>query len=214
MRSDDELIGRLIANTKRAAKTRVLSITAIAQDIKDLVSLQGNLTRVSQTIGLSENMLNKFLSVEKLATEVTNLVENRKIDSVETVYSLAKYSPEIQIALAKQVVANKLSSQDIRALSPFIKQHQGKDVAQLLQQLLASKDKKISVLHFYLPKNFSANGFKSRVTSLLDEQNIVDFDVVEGIGTLKLTKTGERMLRQAAKAQKQSLQEFVETLMM
>ena len=78
METKEEIISRLLLNTKR--NKRRDNIIKIAKDISWLKNELGNLQKVSEEIGISTGMLNRFLSVEKLSDTVKNLVENRQID--------------------------------------------------------------------------------------------------------------------------------------
>lgn len=59
--------------------------------------------------------------MEKLCPEVKKLVEERKIDSIKVVHNMRSFDPEAQKIIAKEVLAGRLSGDDVKILAPFRK---------------------------------------------------------------------------------------------
>jgi hypothetical protein len=209
----ETVIARLIANTHR--QKRPNSIVEIASDIRWLQNDLGSLRAVAETIGISTDMLRQFLSVERLCPEVQKLVAEREIDLVNIVHYMRNFDAKAQQIIANEVIAERLSANDIRALAPFRKSHPDLVVNQLISRVKKSKDIQIYVAYFRLPtesKNIKA--LKVRFEKIIGRSEIESFTVKDLIGTLELTSLGEKRLREAAKNHNLSLRKFVDSIVL
>lgn len=206
-----ELIARLILSTKR--KKREFSIVEIAADISSLKGILGGLNEVSKVIGISTGMLNQFLSVHKLPGEIQLLVKERKIDSVAIVFLLSKFPKEDVLDLSKKILDDRISSQELKILLPYRKQHPAQNILQLIENLDASKNIKVSVIK--LPKNITSrsNDYVSNIISAkVGKDNFVIVTEDEEFLNIKIKREGEKILREIAKNKKLTLSELIITL--
>jgi hypothetical protein len=213
MKQDEinKVIARLILSTRR--KSRNFSLFEIASDILYLKNSFGNLSEVSKLVGVSPGMLNQFLSVFNLPEFVLGMVKERKIDSVSMVHYLTRFKEADIISLSKLIVSKELSSQDLRILLPFRKQHPNADILDLVKKIKSSKNIKISVIRIdksdteksilELTKAFVNEVGKENLYAIEENINFID---------IKLLKEGETILRQKARLEKKSLQEFISIL--
>ncbi len=203
----DTIIARLLLNTKRAKRQD--SIIQVVTDIKALRShFNGDLKMVSSTIGLTSDMLNQFLSVERLTPEVFQLVAERKIDSVSAVHYIARFPALDQSQIAEKYIEGTLTTQDIRALGPLRTTFSDTPIADLTSRLLASKNVKISVIYFQLKGSESLEAISNKVGAVLNETDIVSIENKGMLGILKLTAKGEQELRNIANQKGLSLKEY------
>jgi hypothetical protein len=212
MKSEQDLIASIITNTKRSYNYRNLSIYEIAIDIASLRDLKGNLKEVAEIAKISLNMLGKFLAVFKLSEASLNLVKSRVIDSVEIVYSLAKYPPETQNEIAQFIIDGKLKSQDVRALSSYIKANPNQNTVELIDKFLSTKNIKVSVLKFPVQDGFQQEDFCSSMLQILGNENLLSIEFDNKIGTLKILKEGEIVLRRKAKENNFNLNQYMDWL--
>lgn len=209
----EAVIARLIANTLR--KKRPNSLIEIARDIRWLQNDLGSLKAVSETIGISTDMLGQFLSVERLSPEVRKLVEERKIDLVNVVHYMRDFEPEAQQVIAKEVIADRLSTNDIRVLAPLRKSLPHLTVDQLISRVQKSKNIKVYVAYFRIPPGFeNTDASKRRFEKIVGKNEIVSFTVKDLVGTLELTSFGQKKLRGAAKERNLSLRKFVDRIVL
>ncbi|MBM3241381.1 hypothetical protein FJZ31_34300 [Candidatus Poribacteria bacterium] len=205
------VIARLIANTCR--KKRPNSLIEIARDIRWLENDLGSLKAVSETIGISTDMLGQFLSVERLSPEVQNLVAERKIDLVNIVHYMRNFDSEAQQVIAREVIEGRLSGEDIRALAPLQKSLPHLTIEQLISRIQKSRDVKVYVAYFRVPPEFkNSNELKGKFEKIVGETEIVSFTVKDYVGTLELTSAGLKKLREAAKKRNLSLRKFVDMI--
>jgi len=210
-RTMELVTARLLANTR--TKKRPDNLVDIARDIRSLESCLGSLRAVSELVGISVDMLNRFLSVESLTSEVKKLVEERKIDLINTVYYLRGFDAEAQRVIAAEVVADRLSGGDIRVLAPLHRSLPDVSVAELVSRVQTSRDRKVYVAYFHVSSNREGiHALKERFTEAVGADNIVALSVEDELGILKLTPPGLKKLRQAARQRKMSLRRFVDSL--
>ncbi len=212
MKNDEKIIARLIANTKRIKRQN--SILEIASDIEVLKKELGSIQRVSDLIGVSAGMLNKFLAVKKLANPLQQHIKSRKIDSVEAVANLAKFNFNEQEKLANLLAEGTINSQDLRLVHPLMKAYPNLEVEELARMILESKDKKISVISFdksNLKRPLSKVRKNFEIMVGLD--GLVGIEMINGTGKIRLSKKGEKALRQIAKESRTTLGELVQNLL-
>ena len=207
----ESVIARLVANTCR--RKRPNNLVEISRAIRWLQDDLGSLKAVSETIGISTDQLSQFLSVERLCPEVRELVKERKIDLVNTVHYMRDFDVEAQQVIAREVIAGRLSGEDIRALAPLHKSLPHLTIDQLIERVQESRDVKIYVAYFYVPSGFQdSDALKRRFEGIVGQSEIVSFTVEDRIGTLKLPPSGRKKLQEAAKERNMSLRKFVDAV--
>lgn len=209
----ESVIARLIANTCR--RKRPNNLVKIARDIRWLQDDLGSLKAISETIGISTDQLWQFLSVERLCPEVRKLVEERKIDLVNTVHYMRDFDAEAQQVIAREVIAGRLSGEDIRVLAPLHKSLPHLTIDQLIERVQKSRDVKVYVAYFRLPRGFKdADVLEKRFEGIVGHTEIVSFTVEDRVVTLKLTSSGRKKLQEAANERNMSLRKFVDAVVL
>lgn len=212
MKVDDQIIPRLLASTGR--QKRRFNLLEIADDISQLSKHLGGLNKVSDVLGVSTGMLNKFLTANKLSEQAKELVKERKIDSVELVNKLARFTTFEQEWITEQVINGNINSIDIRLLSPLRKQYPTIPLADLLKKLIDSENKRVSVIKFSLHDVFnSVDEVCKSLMKIVGSSEVISCNFDGDQGVIKLTQKGEDQLRKAAKRAKKSLQEFTYTML-
>ena len=207
----ETVIACLIANTRR--RKRPNSLVEIASDIRWLENELGSLKVVSQTIGISTDMLRQFLSLEHLSPEVLSLLKERKIDLINIAHYMHGFDTEAQQTIAQKVVEGKLSANDIRVLAPLHKMFPDSDIEQLILRVQQSKNIRLYVAYFRVPKEFKdISKLKERFERIVGTDEIKSLTVTNQVGMLELTEQGRRKLRDASKKQCMTLKEFVNTI--
>jgi len=207
------VIARLIANTLK--KKRPNNLIDIARDIRWLENDLGSLNAVSEIIRISKDMLKQFLSVERLCPEVQKLVEDRKIDLINIVHYICNFNPVAQQIIAREVIAKRLSGDDIRVLAPLQKVFPQRTVEQLISHVQRSKDIKVYIAYFRIPQDLSvSDALKYRFEKIVGETEIISFTIKNFVGILELTLLGQKKLREAAKERNLSLRKFVDKIVL
>jgi len=209
----DIAIVRLIANTRK--KSRPDNLIQIARLIRWLQKDLGSLKAVAEAIDLSTDQLWQFLSVERLCPEVQKLVEERTIDLVNIVHNMRNFDAKAQQIIAKEVIAGRLSGEDIRVLAPLQKSLPNLSVHELISRVQKSRDVRVYVAYFRVPPGFKdADALERRFAGIVGQPEIMSFTVEVQIGTLKLTPPGRKKLQEAAKERNLSLRKFVDAVVL
>lgn len=207
----ESVVARLIANTRR--KKRPNNLVEIARDIRWLENDLGSLKAVSETIGLSLDMLHQFLSVERLCPELRKLAEERRIDLVNVVHYMRNFDSVAQQAIAGEVIAGRLSAEDIRVLAPLRGNLTNTNIHQLISRVQKSRNIKVYIAYFRVPEGFDDVGsLRKRLERIIGKTELVSLELTNGTGVLELTWMGQKKLRQAAKKRRLSLRKFVDMI--
>ena len=212
--SPDKILVRLLQNTHIPSNKRKDNIVDIAILIKNLEKEVGDLNAVGKQLMLSKGTLKKFLSALSLSEPVIELVKQRKIDSIEVVYFLSRCTKDEQRFVAGCVLNETLSSSDIKdGLSPLKSQNPDTPIEELVEKLIKSKDKSISVAYLDYPEKYSdVETVKKRLYKIV-EKDFISLEFTPDYGILKITKKGEKKLRNVAKNQNQPLKDLLTQLM-
>lgn len=211
MKVNDEqsVIARLLKSTR--TQKRPCSLIEIANDIKWLQDQMGRLENVSQTVGISTEMLKQFLSVKQLSPKVQELVKTRKIDSVTIVYYIRNFSENEQLAIANEVIAGRLSTGDVRALVPLKKSFPHLSIDELILRLQKSKNIKVYVAYFQIPSSIKKiESLEKHFAKIVGKDEIISLSMTDHIGTLELTSVGRKKIMEAARKRNLTLRKFVD----
>ncbi len=202
---------RILLSTKR--KSRQYSIYEIASDILFLKNETGSINHVAKLIGISTGMLNQFLSVFKLPSEIVELIKQRKIESVSIAHHLAKFNNNDAIQLAKYVINEGLTSQELRNILPYRRKNLSEPVIDIIKRVLDSKNIKVSVIRFTSSDlKINISEFELKVTELIGKENFLAIEKSNTNIDLKITPIGEKILREIAKKKKVSFQELIKQI--
>ncbi len=158
-------------------------------------------------------MLSKFLSVKRLSPAIRKLVEERKFDSVTIVHLMKDFDIHAQRLIADEVIAGRLSADDMKVLVPLSKRLPELDINQLISRTQRSKNVKVYILYFRTPPEVQdTQVLERRFEKVVGKNEIVSFTVKDTVGTLELNSTGLRKFRQAAKEDNLTLRKFVDMI--
>jgi len=203
---------RVLLSTKR--KSRQYSLFEIATDILFLKNETGGIKNVVKLIGISSGMLNQFLSVLKLPTEIIQLINQRKIESVSMAHHLSKFNRDDSIQLAQMVINESLTSQELRSILTYRRKFQSEPIKDVVKRVLDSKNIKVSVIRFSDSNlKIDLSELSAKISKLIGEENFLTIVKSNKNIDLKITPVGEKKLREIAKSQKISFQEFINKLL-
>lgn len=209
----NRLIGRLIANTQK--RKRPDSIITIANIINDLASDMGGMGAVSDAVKVSSEMLRRFLSVNELSEPVRALVAKRELDSVAFVNNLKNFDNKGQLFLAREYVSGRLTSDDIKILTPYYRST-GENVRKLTRDVLLTKDKKSYLIRLRVPGKLTEfknlEGFQNKLETVIGKGEIINFDLNGETLSVEITPKGLKRIRQKAKRDGNTLAEYLRLL--
>ncbi|QHT68704.1 hypothetical protein GXP67_19675 [Rhodocytophaga rosea] len=209
MNRKDEILAILIANTSR--KNRSLDLVQIYSLIEEFIKHYGSINDLINALNISKGMLRKFTSIQKLSNPVRELVKKREIDSVEIVNSLSQLSFNEQYFVAEQIINKSFNSQDIRILTPLKEKFPDLPIQSLVEKVRDSKQLKISVIKFAYKDGLIEDKLRKYLVEYITSDNIIEINFKDE-GIIKITKQGEKKLRDAAKLHKKTLSQFISKL--
>lgn len=203
----NEATARILLSTKR--KSRQYSLYEIASDILYLKNETGGINNVSKLIGISTGMLNQFLSVFKLPSEIIELIKQRKIESVSTAHTLSKFNYDDSIQLAQLLLTDGITSQELRIILPYRRKYPKEPIVEIVRRVLDSKNIKVSVIRISESNmKCSLVELETRIVKIVGKENFLTIENSKSSIDLKITANGEKIIRQKAKEERKSFQEF------
>lgn len=187
----------MIANTKRVR--RKLSLVEVAEWIDTARRGLGGIRAVAERVGLSEEMLRQFATVNALSPKVKKLVADRKIDRVDVAHRLSKLPPLEQYQVARLVAAGDLDSDDVRAVVALRRSAPDIDIRQVIDRVRSSRNIKEYVAYFPVPPASNVELLRSRIAGVVGEDNIRSLTVQVTLGTLVLNREGSIRLAETAR---------------
>jgi hypothetical protein len=115
---EDLALSILFANTKR--KKRELDLLTIAKSTDFLVNLYGSQKVVAEKIGLSNEMIRKFLLPLAFPKDIQKIIQDRHIDSIDVINEISSIKEkDIQISLFKEL--KNIPAKDVRDIVRILK---------------------------------------------------------------------------------------------
>lgn len=202
MAAEDEIedtLSLIIANTQR--KKRRVSIPQIAEAIATASKEFNGVQKLSERIGLSQTMINQFLSAFRLQPEVRKLFADRVLDSVDLCAQLASMGESDQLALAQMVRDNQLLTKDVRSVKELRKRDSKSSIADLSKAVVQSNPEKHYVYEFVLRGGLKPEWARDRLVDFLGDENLLSFDSKGLFARLSTNKEGRQKIAQKAKSQ-------------
>lgn len=212
METTEHIIARLILSTKR--RVREFDLIQVADDIERLKNEMEGLKPVSEILEISEGMLNKFLKVKSTSPKIQKYVKSRVIDSVALVNELGKFSLSEQDILIDLIINKVLHPIDLRYLHPLRTKYIDISIEQLVNRLNESKNKKVSIIKFNeedLHKPITE--LELALKNIVGEKELINLEINNKFGTIRITPKGEKILRDSAKRQRKTLQDFTYSIL-
>jgi len=202
MKSQDEIlensIARLIASTRRTSRN--VNLLEVAKEIRTAERILGSRKRLSQSIGLSEEMIREFTCVEKLAPAVKEMVRKGLLKGVDIAYRLSMLKASDQEPVAREFVEGKITGKDIKDIVSFRKRHPESPIQVAIKRVKSSRTIIQYVVEFPIDKNMPTfTVLVSRFRKLLGEKRIVSLKRRNDTGILIIDEDGQKRLIEKAR---------------
>jgi len=160
----------------------------------------GSLKKLSDAVGLSEEMLRQFSRVEKLSQDVKDLLAKGNIQSVDIADRLSRLPGQDQFPVAQEVARGDLNSVDVRAIVSLRKALPQLRIENVIDRVRASRNIKEYVVQFLVPpERGKPKDIESRFVRLLGKESLRSFTLRNGVGALVLSAAGGNRLQEIAK---------------
>jgi hypothetical protein len=220
---DLQSLAKIGKGTKR--KKREINLLEIAEEMEDFYAVNNSLEKVAELVKLSPEMVRQFLKINDLDENAKELIRAGLISSVDIGYRLSKLTRKDQATLAKRIVDDRLSSDDVRSIIRFKMDNPRMNIQNVTKKLLESKDKKIYVAYLgieedvfeRLVKKHKSRDCEKVILNLLrrfiSPKHIVSFDLNGRVIFLKVSKEGLNKAREEAKLLKVPLKSLANALL-
>lgn len=207
----NEALVALIASTKR--KNRKLNPLEVVKKIEIAKEGIGSLPKVAQRIGLSYEMLRQIFSVKNCSEGVKRLIREGKLDSYDILYRLSKLPKPSQVTVAKQVITDELTSDDVRAIVTFHRDFPNIKIRNIIERIKGSRNIKQYIVYFESDSvEIKPVALRSRFESIFGKRTIVSLHIDIGIGELVLNVNGKKRLQEEAKIRGLTKRELIRKL--
>ena len=207
---NDALVA-IIASTKR--KKRKLNPLHVAEKIQTAWDGLDSLSKVGERTGMSAEMLRQIHSVRKCSEQVKKLVRERKLESYDILHRISKLPAPSQVTVAKDVIAGKLDSEDVRAIVTFHKDFPSISVRKVIERIKSSRNIKQYIVHFEIglwSKKLTV--LRSRFNKIFGKGNVISLNEDNGVGELILNSEGKNRLQKEAKLRNLTKRELIRKL--
>jgi hypothetical protein len=189
----------LLASTRRSR--RKTELVEIARQIAIARELLGSLKSVAGHLGLSGEMIREFASVDKLSPPVKDLIRRGMITSVDVAYRLSLLGPADQLSVAKDYVAGRLSSNELKTVVSFKRQAPSHPIGELVNQVSKTRPIRRYLVRFACPQEERrSTRLVTRFSKVIGSENVVDLREGPSVCTLVISRKGEERLREEAHA--------------
>jgi len=196
--SADRMVAALIASTLRVR--RKLDLLEVANWVEKGSAVFGSLQALSEKVGISAEMLREFVSVNKLSLKVKKLIAQRKIESVDIAYRLSKLCAREQLAVAREVAAGNIDSNDVRGIVSLRRSAPALGIGEIIRRVKTSRNIKEYVAQFLLPPGGGQiENVRRAFAQIVGNENICSLDLKGPLGTVRINKEGKTRLQEAAR---------------
>lgn len=193
----ERMLATIIANTR--TKNRSISLVALSRYLHSAKKHFGTLAALGEQVGLSGKMLGQFLMVDRLVSPVLELVDARKIDSVDAVAHISQLNCIDQQEVARRVLNDGWSTADIRAFVEARKYDREFDSASLAEKVSLARSEKQFVFEFIVRGSLDTRTVKEKLADSLPTNSVVSINIKGTRGELVVTSSGYEALQAVAK---------------
>jgi DNA-binding transcriptional regulator YdaS (Cro superfamily) len=207
----DHALAILISNTRR--NKRPLPLTEIGKWLSVAVKKLGSHSAVADRLGLSAKMLKQFSNVSRLAPDLRQLVETRKLDSLDAVSHLAVLPAKQQEIVADALAAGEINTSDIRAVAQLQRLHYSDSIKEILKRVKDGKTKREYIAEFVVRGSHDSEQILKAFQRHVPPKDIIRVEIDGSLGRLVLTQAGKKELFNAADALGVSINQVIPVIL-
>jgi hypothetical protein len=207
----EKALARLIGSTRR--QHRAKNLLEVAEEIKVAEKLLGSRKAVARRIGLSDEMLKEFESVNELEKPVKRMVKDGLITSVDTAYRISLLPKSDQPVVARACVESGLSGKEVREVVVLRRIDGKQPIHSIIDSVKGSRIKVQYVIRFAVSSDGVKNNLRRRFELLLGKKNIVSFEIKNNIGIVIVTEEGKSRLESEARRRNITKKKIVQLML-
>lgn len=192
----DQALARLIANTRRTRRAKNLLEIASEQSLAE--SLLGGRRALAKRIGISEEMLREFASVNDLEDSVKDLVGRGLLTSVDAAYRISLLPKEDQLLVAKAYVGGELSGKDLRDVVSLRRSNVEVPISELVNRVRSGRRVVEYAVRLRCSPGAELDRLRGRFQKLVGEEHIRSVNMEGNVVTLVIDEEGKRRIQAEA----------------
>ena len=201
---------RLVGSTRR--NHRAKNLLEVATELQVAKKLLGSRKDIAKRIGLSEEMLREFASVNRLDKSVQNMIKKGLLSSVDVAYRISMLPKSEQLQVARGYVKNELSGKEVRDVIALRKRNPGCDLGEIIESVKRDRDIIQYVIKFRLNVKKGIRVLRQRFSQLIGKENIISLETDGRIAKLILSEKGRRILQKEAKKRKMTKRKLIQLI--
>jgi len=203
----------VLLEATRTTRRNVDLLTA-AQALSVAKSALGGLSKVSERIGISVQMLRDFACVDSLCPTVKQMYAEGRLTSVDAAVRLSRLRPAEQKPVARSYEAGKITSKDVRDIVAIRRRFPDVPIRDAIVRVKKSRDITRYVIKFPGHLNDSQKArLRRRFGRIIGCANVVSLRSEGKTSMLVISEEGEKRLRREASKQGISKRDFVHRVM-
>lgn len=215
-------LAKIGKGTKR--KKKDINELEVAEEMNNLYKEYKSLSKVALFVKLSPEMVRQIKSLTTLEEDVKKLYKNGTLKGYDIGYRISKLEGKDQIVLARYVVDENLSSEDVRAIVRYKLDNPSMPMEKVIIRVIQSKDKKIYVAYLGIENDTfekllekveskdRAKIIRSVFNGVVPHEFVVSFELNGRVVILKVLRNGLQEMRNKAKKLKVPLAKLADAL--
>ena len=203
----EKALVRLVGSTRRSHRAK--NLLEVATELEVAKKLLGSRKDIAKRIGLSEEMLREFASVNRLDKSVQNMVKKGLLSSVDVAYRISMLPKGDQLQVARAYIEKKLSGKEVRDVVSLFKRNPNRKIEEAIKKVKSSRDIIQYIIRFRVAKGVRKEILRCKFADMLGNRNIVSLKVNGKIANLTITKEGREILQREAKKQGITKRKFI-----
>jgi len=192
----DRALARLIANTRRVRRVKNLLDIASEQSVAE--NLLGGRGALAKRIGISEEMLREFASVNDLDDSVKDLIGRGLLTSIDAAYRISLLPKQDQLLVARTCVGGELSGKDLRDVVSLRRINKEVPISELVNRVKSARRVIEYAVRLRCSVGAELDRLRSRFQKLVGEEHIRSVSVEGNVVTLVIDEEGKKRIQTEA----------------
>jgi len=206
----EKALVRLVGSTRRSHRTK--NLLEVATELEVAKKLLGSRKDIAKRIGLSEEMLREFASINRLDKSVQKMVKKGLLSSVDVAYRISMLPKGDQLQVARAYIEKKLSGKEVRNVVSLFKRNPNRKIEEAIKRVKSSRDIIQYIIRFRVAKGVRKEILRCKFVDMLGNRNIVSLKVNGKVANLTITEKGRKILQREAKKRGVTKRKFINLL--
>ncbi|MFH1718080.1 MAG: hypothetical protein ABIF19_12055 [Planctomycetota bacterium] len=203
----EKALVRLVGSTRRARRAK--NLLEVAEELAVAEDLLTSRKTVAEKIGVSEEMLREFASVNRLSKSVKEMVKDGHLTGIDVTYRISMLPKSEQLQVATEYVKGQISGKDVRDVIALRKGNPKWKIQEVIERVKSSRDITHYLIRFRISESARKDILQSKFADILGDKNIVSLEINGKIVNLTVTEEGRKILQREAKKRRITKRKFI-----